>query len=662
MTKHWFLLGWIRSILGTIDGVIYGFINTFYQLFAYISRMTLFSTEMFEKFSSRIYMILGIVMLFKIAFSLISYLANPDDLTDSKKGVGNIVMRIVVSLIVLTFVPTIFSTAFQIQTMIVEDNVLGNLILGGKDRSTEENQKVLASSGKTIAFDILSAFYYMEPVVKDYYCEEDSESSDLVCDYTKDPNWDEDGSDNYQNIMFANTESDESNALYRNINTYLVYMNREVGGDGNPYGHGYYGMHYSIVFSTIAGLVVVWIFLGFCFDVALRAVKLAALQLIAPIPILSYIDPKKGEDIFKKWISNCVSTYLNLFVRLIAIFFVIFVCAEISSSGIQIWGFDKNGVFTTNTLTDTGIFASLAKVFIYIGLFMFAKDAPKLIGDLFGIKLEGSFGMNIAKKGLAMTALGTAAAGTKFATGLYRRHLEKDQNREKMEEIKNKHKNDATQYENDPAYQKLVQSNSFLNGFKQTGRGMISGMWSGSRAGWKDGKVSGSNYKGSIKRANDIQNRRLGGVTLGREIKDTLDEFAGVQGKYGAAGHDKDLLKELGNKINDTASRENEYNRVYAEKFSQTAYDKYGLSQELANALDDAIRQNKLGETLESIKTQFKDNPTEYTKLEQFVSSGDLNDLDQRYGLVRHANELGENLKKEQGKIQDRMNKGKKKA
>ena len=57
-------------------------------------------------------------------------------------------------------------------------------------------------------------------------------------------------------------------------------------------------------------LLIVVILLSFTIDVAVRAVKLAVLRLIAPIPIISYMDPKGSKDsAFNSWVKTLTSTY-----------------------------------------------------------------------------------------------------------------------------------------------------------------------------------------------------------------------------------------------------------------------------------------------------------------------------------------------------------------
>ena len=157
--------------------------------------------------------------------------------------------------------------------------------------------------------------------------------------------------------------------------------------------------------------LVAWILLMFCIDVAIRVVKLGFLQLIAPIPIISYIDPQGSKDgMFKKWTKTCISTYVDIFVRLMAISFAIFII-NIICTGEMV----KLSTGKEITIAQTGILRfAFVQILIILGALLFAKQVPKLIEDLTGIKLSGTFTLNPMKRINEAPLLGKAAA---FAGG-----------------------------------------------------------------------------------------------------------------------------------------------------------------------------------------------------------------------------------------------------
>ena len=77
-----------------------------------------------------------------------------------------------------------------------------------------------------------------------------------------------------------------------------------------------YVFAYIPILPAVTALIFAIILLSFSIDVAVRAIKLAMLRLIAPIPILSYMDPKGSKDgAFNSWVKALSSTYIDLFVR-----------------------------------------------------------------------------------------------------------------------------------------------------------------------------------------------------------------------------------------------------------------------------------------------------------------------------------------------------------
>lgn len=561
---HWYM-DILRNILGSIDSIVYGLINTFYQLFAFISKMTVIDFDTFKDVSNRIYMILGIVMLFKVAFSLIAYLANPDELTDSKKGVVGVVQRIIISLAMLMFVPTMFNLAYRVQAIVIEDNILGNFVLG-----TDKDSSTFVNVGGNIGFTILRAFYYEDPKVTSY------------CKSVNDIKYENDK-------LCGNLGEEYRSALDdASVDGYLSFKNKEVDENGKPDKNGgYYRHRYNYIITTLAGVIMAWIFFGFCFDVAIRSIKLTALQLIAPIPILSYIEPKKGEGIFKKWISTCTSTFLGLFVKLLLIYFVLFICNEITVSGIQYLELNAAGELTITPVPNEGVYTYMAKAFIYIGLFLFAKKAPTLFGDIFGIKLEGSSGWTVAKRGIVGTGLAAGLAGAKVAGEAY-----KSYNRSAEKGKIERQLNDENLSPEERAA--LEERRDKLNEQKrQVGRAFTTGITSGAIGGMTGAKFM-KGFQSGMGRANTVHKRRSQGISLTKEFGERTSRFFGVEGEYGDFGNWKTELREAQNKQQNLAQTE-EYARRNLTNSVQNLADNYDISaDDYANLLEVKDKNNKI--------------------------------------------------------------------
>ena len=388
MIMDW-LTGVVRWLFFMLDGVIYSFIVTVYNLFVDIAETSIFTEEVIDLFASKVYALLGIFMLFKVSFSILSYIVSPDDFLDKTKGFSKLISNIIITLTLLIVTPWIFTQAMDIQRIVLRDNIIGKIF-----STTEINTNVVTDPGATMAYQTLKAFYHLDT---DAYSEcTGLETGDADRERCK-----EVGFNNADNF-----ESMEQSLVYAyNTNSVSLYMdgdllNQKASDDG-------YTMNYMFLISTLAGGAICLLLIVFCFDVAVRSVKLGFLRMIAPIPIISRIDPKSSKDgPFNKWVKTCISTYLDLFIRLLAIYFAVFVITQMM---------DLRFVDAVTGLeTDVNAFV---KVFIILGALLFAKQLPKLIEDLTGLKMSGKFTLNPLKK-LNQTGIpGLAAVGAAGALG-----------------------------------------------------------------------------------------------------------------------------------------------------------------------------------------------------------------------------------------------------
>ena len=377
-------LAWLQKILLTvcfkIDSVIYEFIVIVYNLFYQIANTTIFSEDIVQTFGERIYTLLGIFMLFKVSFSFINYIINPDSFLDKEKGIGKLGLNVVLVLALLILTPTIFSEAMDIQRIILRDNAIGNLILGISN-DTDSNFK--SNAGQMIAYTTFSAFFHIN---SDAFPEcdaflsmgSDTGSCQSALSAAGVP-------DRYYTTFLRARNGPAIKMLFRDVSLLWNTVTTENGS--------YSIVNYQFIISTLVGGAMALILATFCFDIAVRSIKLGFLQLIAPIPIISRIDPKSSKDgLFSKWLKTCFKTYLDIFIRLAAIYFAVFIISIVVKNGFA---------------NDAGIFV---KVFIIFGALLFAKQLPQFISDL-GFKLDAKdFTINPFKKLAAVPVIGAATA------------------------------------------------------------------------------------------------------------------------------------------------------------------------------------------------------------------------------------------------------------
>lgn len=403
----WFL-GIIRGLFAAIDKVVIWLIESLYDLIFQISSVQVFDNASLAAFANRITVILSIFMIFKLSLSFLNYIVNPDAMTDKSKGFSKLIQNIAVALVLLVSYQFLFDKAMELQQKIVDNNTIPKLIIGSVGKNVKNSS--------TISFPLFSAFVVPNNDIlyststdpnltgcRSYSRYIEGSKPSATCDLWKAGYQDNVATDNSTVGTNTNTQMDYI-VEHQDTNALLDFLLRIKKGD-------IFAFDYKFIISTICGAFAALVLLSFCMDVAVRIIKLYFLRLIAPIPIISYIDPIKGEGIFKKWLSNVGKTYADLFIRLIAIFFAIFIIQQVSVNMGNLKDFNGNSIENP-----------LVILFIIIGALMFAKQFPKLIQDITGISLDGKMQLNPFKKISEQAAGGKAmlagAAGAVGALGV----------------------------------------------------------------------------------------------------------------------------------------------------------------------------------------------------------------------------------------------------
>ena len=97
----------IRQIFAFLDKLVYGLIKWILFGIFDLSHLTT-NSEIFSGIYSRIYVILGIFMAFKLAFSFFQYIIDPESMTGKgEKTISKLFMRVFIMLAALIFLPTI---------------------------------------------------------------------------------------------------------------------------------------------------------------------------------------------------------------------------------------------------------------------------------------------------------------------------------------------------------------------------------------------------------------------------------------------------------------------------------------------------------------------------------------------------------------------------
>lgn len=404
-SKPGIFLDAFRSFLTVFDMIAVTLLGAVYKIFFLVANATIISGDVIKVFYSRIQLILGILMIFKLAMSILNIIINPDIIKDQKQGPSKIVIRVVVALFMLTLVIPInipnaaehslnsyindhgilFGFLYKAQDSILSENILAKLILGTSSDSTSDGMDVnsLSDIGKAMSSTVLKVFVRIN--VKDDTlppCEDSNTCDNTICP----------------------AEVNDSHYAEENIDPEIIlsHINDDCKNDD-------VGKRYAFAYTPLVGalimIIMAIIIVGFTVDVAVRAIKLALLRLVAPVPIISYINPpKQGGGAFDNWTKSLISTYVDLFVRLAIVYFGLFMIQIIMNGGMDIFGSNVQGFTFTS---------GVAFIFIILGILVFMRQAPQFIKDVLGIKGKpmGNVGLSSLLGGTAMAIGGGGLAG-----------------------------------------------------------------------------------------------------------------------------------------------------------------------------------------------------------------------------------------------------------
>lgn len=335
------------DISRALDALVYSLISTVYQVFNAVSKVSLYgsSNDKIQSLTNRIYVILGVAMLFVLAYNIILLIMNPDNASKGEKSVQGLLKNFVISIVLLTLLPTVFDYMTKLQNDIIDSHVIENVILGNSDASEYDNM------GDDIATMIYSTFYH--PI--------DSNDNPVSYDECKDTS--------------KSASCSDYRAAYDNGKVNVKkFINDEKLADALNASKPTMELMYFI--STAAGIVAVLMFVSYAFDIGIRIAKLVFLQLIAPVPVILRVTKPSG-GIFDKWVKKLIETYMTLFLRLITIYFSMYMIQFIAD------GFEAGGIFA-NAGSMSGIVKLFARLVVIIGILLFAKEAPKLLEELAG--------------------------------------------------------------------------------------------------------------------------------------------------------------------------------------------------------------------------------------------------------------------------------------
>lgn len=415
--------GFIGIIL-TLDTLIFGLIGSAFKIFIALAGARLLTSETYFEIANKLYVIIGVLMLFVLAYAILRGIVDPDPDKSIKEHAGpKMLKNIIIAVLGLALAPSIFNLMYQAQGLILEQDVLGKIffrienteLVQTSEGAKNPDEYVKQIGGSVTATSLWQAFFHPSP-------DSGLDASEIEVDASS---YFVDGAVGLAacaagiGIMGAagwtgvgllvggvialfgcgsavgNISAGTEAINYDNLTLEQAY---NLTSGGQPFGmytaflscytdDG--SIEYLFIISTIAGAFALYAFVSFSIDMGIRAAKLAYLQIIAPVPLVMQVLPKFQEN-FKKYISSVTSTFLEVFVRISVVYVVVYIICHLSdmfSTADALWG---NADLSAAELL-------FAYAFLILGLIAFCRHAPEMITQTLGLP-KGDMHLGIGKK------------------------------------------------------------------------------------------------------------------------------------------------------------------------------------------------------------------------------------------------------------------------
>lgn len=378
------LATWVQypftSLALMFDGIIFSVVSYSYNLFLLMAQLNMNSIlGIADVLIDRLRALIMVFVVFRLAMSLINYLIDPSKATDRSAGGVALVKRIVITAAMLLSYNFVFALLNDLSAIVVGFN-------NGYEFQVIEGDS--ADSGGLLARLVFGT--NSDGGIADYGRE--------IASFTFQQFLRNDGSQEYDKVF---DEIKDSNGNFSKVTKLADEVGKTVVYE------------YPFI-SAAVGLFLIYSIVKMAIEIGVRMFKILILQMLAPVAIISYIDPASEQKIWKNYTKAYLSTYTDAFIRIAAIFLsTAFISAITANLDTMFGSVSGSGA--------TGMQKMLITVMVIIAGYRFALLLPKFVGGLFGVDLsgdsKGSFGKFMA--GLGGFAIGGIAGGVSgLATGI----------------------------------------------------------------------------------------------------------------------------------------------------------------------------------------------------------------------------------------------------
>ena len=140
-------------------------------------------------------------------------------------------------------------------------------------------------------------------------------------------------------------------------------------------------LDYQPILAPVAGGMILYQLVLMALDMALRAVKIAFLEIMTPIILGAYIF---NRDIFTRWVKEFIATYIGAFLKIMIVTLLVIGLSKFDY--INSSDFAKDTNFNNTTI-------GILKLVLIMGILRLVKEVPNLINKIFGTNIQPQGGI-----------------------------------------------------------------------------------------------------------------------------------------------------------------------------------------------------------------------------------------------------------------------------
>lgn len=376
----------LNAIFLTLDGIIFSLVAYSYKLFLLMAQMNFNVIYAWVgPLIDRVKALILVLILFKLGYSLIQYMLNPDKIEDRNIGGAALIKNIAISAALLVCYSFVFSFLNEISLLIVgvpegytfttlndlagvtyddadKNGLIARFIFGEDSETTDD-------FGKFLSVATLQIFLHGKDGVT-------SQAEQL-----------------YDSMLAASADDSDFNMM--EIVTFVSEIDRSIE------------YTYPILSGAI-GCYLIYSIVKIAIEIGVRMFKLVVLQILAPVAIIAIIDGGFDNKIWKNYIDTFSKTYVDIFIRVGSMFLVTAFISKFWAEKTEL--FPEVDSFTR----------FLVMIIVIVAAYRFATLLPKFIDSVFGSKLSenNAKGLgNFLKAGAGAVFGGAAGLATGLASG-----------------------------------------------------------------------------------------------------------------------------------------------------------------------------------------------------------------------------------------------------